>query len=47
MLQTMAYDTPYIEKSPTKNIDTTVSLYVLSEVIVEGMYYHSIKSNLG
>ena len=33
-------------KKPYKNIDTTVSLYVLAEVIVEGMYYYSIKSNL-
>ena len=45
MLQTMAYDTPYIEKSPTKNIDTAVSLYVLSEVIVEGMYYYHYLSS--
>ena len=34
MLQTMAYDTPYIEKSPTKKNHTAVSLYVLAEVIV-------------
>ena len=43
----MTYDTPYIEKSLTKNIDTTVSLYVLAEVIVEGIYNNYIKSNLG
>ena len=43
----MTYDTPYIEKKPHKNIDTTVSLYVLTEVIVEGIYYNSFKSNLG
>ena len=47
MLQLIAYDTPYIEKSLTKNIDTIVSFYVLAEVIVEGIYYNSIKSNLG
>ena len=47
MLQIMTYDTPYIEKSPTNDIDTTVSLYVLAEVIVEDIYYNSIKSNLG
>ena len=34
----MASDTPHIEKSPTKNIDTTVLLYVLAEVILEGIY---------
>ena len=33
MLQIMAYDTPYIEKSPTKNIYSTISLYVLAEVM--------------
>ena len=43
----MTYDTPYIEKSLTKNIDTTVSLYVLAVVIVEGIYNNYIKSNLG
>ena len=37
MLQIMAYDTPYIEKNLTKNIDTTISLYVLAEVIVKGI----------
>ena len=42
----MAYDTPPIEKSITKIIDITVSLYVLPEVIVEGIYYNSIKSNI-
>ena len=47
MLHIVTYDTPYIEKSPTKNIDTTVSLYVLADIIVEGIYYNSIKSNLG
>ena len=46
MLQIMTYDTPYIKKSPTKNIDTTVALYVLAEVIVEIIYYNSITSNL-
>ena len=47
MLLIMTYDTPYIEKSHTKNIDTTGSLYVPAEVIVEGIYYNYIKSNLG
>ena len=82
----MAYDTPYIEKIPTKYIDTTSlfllckvkfkqhvngssvivdwarsivwknlylllppsinPLYVLAEVIVDGICYNSIKSNL-
>ena len=37
MLQIMAYDTPYIEKNRTQNIDTTVSLYALADVIVEGI----------
>ena len=31
---------------PSKNIDTTVSLHVLAEVIVEGIYYNFITSNL-
>ena len=47
MLQIMACDTPYIEKKPYKNMDTTVLLYVLAEVIVEGIYSNSIKSNFG
>ena len=47
MLQIMTYNTPYIEKKPHKNIDTTVLLYVLAELIVEGIYNNSIKSNLG
>ena len=38
---------PTLKKSPTKNIDTTILLYVLAEVIVEGIYYNSMKSNLG
>ena len=38
MLQLMTYDTSYIEKSLTKNIYTTYSLYVLAEIIVEGIY---------
>ena len=42
MLQIMAYDTPYIEKSPTKNIATTVSLYVPDKVFLEGICYDSI-----
>ena len=46
MLQIMAYDTPSIEKSITKMIDITVSLYVLAEVFVEGIYYNTIKSNI-
>ena len=47
MLQIVTYDTPYIKKNPTKTIDATVSLYVLSKVIVEAIYYKSIKSSLG
>ena len=47
MSQTMAYEIPYIEKNHTKNIDDTNSPYGLAEVIVEGIYYNSIKSNLG
>ena len=47
MLQIMAYDIPYIEKSPTKNIHTTISLYGLAEVIVEGIYHNFIKSKHG
>ena len=47
MLQIMTYDTPYIVKSIRQKIDTTFSLYVVAEVIVEGIYYYSIKSNLG
>ena len=46
MLHIMTYDTPYIEKKPTQNIDTTVSLYVLVEVTVESIYYNSLKFNL-
>ena len=34
MLQIMTYDTPYNKKALQKNIDTTVSLYVLAEVNV-------------
>ena len=29
----MAYDSPYIEKKHTQNIDTSASLYILAEVI--------------
>ena len=42
MFQIMAYDTPHIEKSPTKTV-ISVSPYVLAEVIVEGIYYNSIQ----
>ena len=42
----MAYEIPYIEKKPYKKYDTTISLYVLAEGIVEGIYYNSM-SNLG
>ena len=47
MLQIMAYDAPNIKKA-LKN-DTTVPLYVLAEVIVEGigLYFDSVNSNLG
>ena len=47
MSQIMAYEIFYIEKSRTKNIDGTILLYGLAEVIVEGIYYNSIKFNLG
>ena len=47
MSQIMAYEIPYTEKSRTKNIDRTILLYGLAGVIVEGIYYNSIKSNLG
>ena len=47
MLQIMTYDTPYIKKALQKYIDTIVSLYVLSEVFVEGIYYNYTTSNLG
>ena len=43
MLQIMAYEIPYIEKAVQKNIDATISLYGLAEVMVEGIYYNSIK----
>ena len=47
MSQIMAYEIPYIEKKPYKNINGTISLYGLAEVIVEGIYYNSIKFKLG
>ena len=47
MSQIMAYEIPYIEKSRTKNIDGTISLYSLAQVIVESIYYNSVKFKLG
>ena len=37
----------YIKKKTKKHKDTTISLYDLPEIIVEVIYYNSIKSNFG